>query len=220
MKGIKLSKTGWLILSGGVFVVMLAGLGVTRSQQMGEQNRLNEELGLSETRLDKLDVTDLRRQLEDLGIKVEESQGQLEEARERLRQTVVSVDVTDEFFKIAEYSGVTVTSMSTSVIAPNELEGIGLQTIALSAQVEGDFEKIVDFVINLNNGYATGHVKTAQIDIPLLEPVSAEGEETSGEELGGGEEGGGEEGEGEVIPTDEDLPSVGIQMIVYSYEGK
>ena len=210
MKGIKLSKTGWLILSAGVFVVILAGLGVTRSQQMREQSRMNEELSLSETRLDKLDVTDLRRQVEDLDQKMQEGQAQLDDARERLRQTVVSVDVTDEFFKIAEYSGVTVMSLSTSAIASNELEGIGLQTIALSAQVEGDFEKIIDFVINLNNGYATGHVKSAQINIPLPEPATEQVEEAQGEE----------EGEGESIEPVEESSSVAIQMIVYSYEGE
>jgi len=177
MKGIKLSKTGWLILSAGVFVVILAGLGVTRSQQMREQNRMNEELSLSETRLDKLDITDMRRQLEDLDQKVQEGEAQLDDARERLHQTIVSVDVTDEFFKIAEYSGVTIMSLSTSAIASNELEGIGLQTIALSAQVEGDFEKIIDFVINLNNGYATGYVESAQINISMLDVAPAEGEE-------------------------------------------
>lgn len=205
MKGIKLSKTGWLILSAGVFVVILAGLGVTRSQQMREQNRMNEELSLSETRLDKLDITDMRRQLEDLDQKVQEGESQLDDARERLHQTIVSVDVTDEFFKIAEYSGVTVMSLSTSAIASNELEGIGLQTIALSAQVEGDFEKIIDFVINLNNGYATGYVESAQINIPIPEAAPAEGEEA---------------GEDEIVAPVEESTSVAIQMLVYSYEGE
>jgi len=205
MKGIKLSKTGWLILSAGVFVVILAGLGVTRSQQMREQNRMNEELSLSETRLDKLDITDMRRQLEDLDQKVQEGESQLDDARERLHQTIVSVDVTDEFFKIAEYSGVTVMSLSTSAIASNELEGIGLQTIALSAQVEGDFEKIIDFVINLNNGYATGYVESAQINIPIPEVAPAEGEEA---------------GEDEIVAPVEESTSVAIQMLVYSYEGE
>jgi hypothetical protein len=34
MKGIKISKTGWIILSAGIFVVVLAGLGITRSGQV------------------------------------------------------------------------------------------------------------------------------------------------------------------------------------------
>jgi hypothetical protein len=203
MKGIKLSKTSWLILSAGVFVVILAGLGVTRSQQLREQTRMNDELGLSETRLDKLDVTELRRQIEDLQQQVEQGQTQLDDAKERLRQTVISVDVTDEFFKIADYSGVKVMNLTTSKIAPNDLEGIGLETIALAAQVNGDFDKIIDFVINLNNGYATGYVESAQITVPL--PSSEVTEEPQ------------EEGEEPAAPPDSET-SVTVQMIVYSYE--
>ena len=46
MKGLKLSKTSWLILSAGVFIVVLAGLGLTRSQQMKEQTKVADELNL------------------------------------------------------------------------------------------------------------------------------------------------------------------------------
>ncbi len=212
MKGIKLSKTGWLILSAGIFIVILAGLGVTRSQQISEQSSMNEELSLSETRLNNLDVTDLRRQLEELNLQVEEGQAQLNEAKERLRQTVVSVDITEEFFKIANYSDVTIMNITTSKITPNEMEGIGLDKISLAAQVKGDFEDIVDFVINLNNGYATGHVQTVQMNIPL--------EDSMPEEPGEGEEEEGEEEEEEIEEPSEEETTVTIQMIVFSYEGK
>jgi hypothetical protein len=209
MKGVKLSKTSWLILSGGVFVVILAGLGVTRSQQLQERNRMNEELSLSETRLDKMDITDLRRQSEDLRQQVDEVRTQLDEAKGRLRQTVVSVDVTDELFKIAGYSGVTITSMTTSTISSKELEGIGLSTMSLTVQAKGDLDKIVDFVVNLNNDYATGYVKSAQITVPLLDGEPAE---VSGEAAG--DEGGGATGG----PAESGV-AVAIQMVVYSYEG-
>ncbi len=204
IKGLKLSKTSWLILATGVFVVILAGLGVTRSQQLREQARMSDELSLSETRLDKFSVTDLKRQLDDLNQQVEEGRTQLSEARERLRQTVVSVDVTDEFFKIAAYSGVTVMNLATSTIADDKLEGIGLKKISLNAQAKGDLDKLVAFVINLNNGYATGYVQSAQISI------QAAGAEPTGESEGTGDE-------TEAPP--EDGTTAAVQMIVYSYEG-
>jgi TolA-binding protein len=201
MKGMKLSKTSWLLLSGGIFVVILAGLGVTRSQQLREQGRMNEELSLSETRLENNDVTDLRRQIEDLQQQVDQGQTQLDDAKERLRQTVISVDVTEEFFKIASYSGVTVMGVTTSKITPNKLEDIGLSTISLSAQVKGDFDKTIDFVINLNHGYATGYVQSAQITVASAAPPAETG------------------GEGEIAGPVDDRSSLAVQMIVYSYEG-
>jgi hypothetical protein len=209
-KGIKLSKASWLILLAGVFVVILAGLGMTRSQQARELGRINEELSLSETRLDKLDVTSLKQQLNDLNRQVEAGRTQLEDAREKLRQTVVSVDVTDEFFKIAADSGVTVMNLTTSTISEGKLEGIGLKTISLSAQAKGDLEKIVDFIINLNDGYATGYVQSAQISIQPDESGQTGAIEGDGDiEAAGGEAAG---------PA-EDGTTVAVQMIIYSYEG-
>lgn len=166
MKFIKLSKASWLILAAGVFVVVLAGLGVTMSQQMQEQDQLEEELGISLISLEKLDDTELRQRLDELQQMVDEEQLQLDEARERLDKTVVSVDVTDQFFSIADYCGVKVMSMSTSPIQDEDYEGIGLSMTALNSVAEGELEDIIQFVISLNNDFTTGLISTFQIDIP------------------------------------------------------
>lgn len=164
MKSLHLSKTSWLILSAGVFLVVLAGLGLTRSQQMGEQNKLGAELELSEKTLAALKTAQLSQQLENLKVDVEESQTQLEEAQARLRQTVVSVDVSDELFKIAEYCSVNITEMSTTTISQKEYGGITLSTISLTAKVKGTDENVINYVASLNNDYVTGNLETAQIN--------------------------------------------------------
>ncbi len=171
MKGLHLSKTSWLILSAGVFLVVLAGLGLTRSQQMGEQNKLGDELELSEKRLAALKTAQLSQQLEDLKVEVEESQAHLEEAQARLRQTVVSVDVTDELFKIAEYCSVNITEMSTTTISQKEYGGITLSTISLTAKVKGADENLVKYVASLNNDYVTGNIEVAQINFCTEETI-------------------------------------------------
>ena len=165
MKGLKLSKTSWLILSAGIFLVVLAGLGVTRSGQMKEQTRLGEELNISESRLEKTQVTSLQTQLGELQDRLEESESQLAEAKNRLRQTVLSVDVTDKFFEIAKYSDVVVMNMATSTIAKNTIAGVDCATISLGATITGDVTNIIDFIINLNKGYTSGYVKSAQISL-------------------------------------------------------
>jgi hypothetical protein len=209
MKRVKLSRAGWVILSGGVFIVILAGLGVTRSQQLQEQNVVKDELALAQTRLEKNDVTSLRGQSEALKQQVQQEQAQLDEAKDRLRQTVISVDVTDELFKIAGYSGVAILRMSNSTISTQELRGIDLAMTSLSLQASGDIDKIIDFVINLNNDFATGYVKSAQISIGSDTDSGGGSEEPDGEGGAGGETGG--------VSGDE--AAVTVQMIVYSYEG-
>jgi hypothetical protein len=165
MKGLKLSKTSWLILSAGIFLVVLAGLGVTRSGQVKEQTRLEEELGISESRLEKMQLTSLQTQMGELQGQLDESESQLVEAKDRLRQTVLSVDVTEKFFEIAKYSEVVVMNLGTSTIAKNTIAGVDCFTISLGATVTGDLNNMVDFIINLNQGYTTGYVKSVQISL-------------------------------------------------------
>jgi hypothetical protein len=188
MKFIKLSKTSWLILSAGLFVVILAGLGITRSQQLQEQSKLEDELGISQKTLDKIQVTDLRHQSDELQQKIEEGQLQLDDAKNKLNQTVVSVEVTDQFFSIAEYCNVIVTNMGTTPIQPNEYENVGLATTLLSLEAKGELPDLVNLVTSLNNDFTTGMVKSYQITIPPL--------------------------------SDNQTPTVNVQMIIYSYEGK
>jgi len=166
MKGLKLSKTSWLILSAGIFIVVLAGLGVTRSQQLQEQTQLDEELSLSSMRVDSIQVADLRPQLEELQQRLEESEAQLIEVKDRLHQTVVSADVTDKFFVIAEYCGVEIMNLGTTQKSTHAVEGISCSTISITTTVEGEVASIIDFIISLNDGFTTGNVQSAQISIP------------------------------------------------------
>lgn len=166
MNRLKLSKTGWLILSAGIFVVVLAGLGVTRSSQLKEQNQLEEELNLSTMRLDQIQTAELRPQLEELQQRVEEGEAQLNDAKDRMRQTVESSDVTEKFFVIAEYCGVKIMTLSTTPISQHAVKDIDCNTISINTLVEGEVPNIIDFIISLNDGFTTGNVKTTQIIIP------------------------------------------------------
>jgi hypothetical protein len=166
MKYLKLSKTSWLILAVGLFVVVAAGLGITRSQQAQEQGRLSEELELSQKSLAAIQVTGLQSQLDALQQSADEAQLKLDEAQSELDQTVVSVDVTEEFFSIASYCGVKVINLNTSPIVPNLFEGIGLATTSLNAMVEGQLSALIDFIEALNSDFTTGLIKATQIDIP------------------------------------------------------
>jgi len=190
MKRLKLSKIGWIILGAGVFVVVLVGLGVTRSQQMKEQTGLEEELSISETRMEKLELTQLHQELELLTEQVDEAETELAEAKTRLDQTVISADVVEEVFDIAQYSNIIIMDISSTPISDDAVEDVELFTTAISASVTGELDDLIDFVTNLNNGLSTGHISSVQISIP----------------------------ESDVL--DEVLPSASIQITVYSYEEK
>lgn len=161
----KLSKISWLILAAGVFVVVFASLGITRSQQFRELDRLDDELAIAEMRLSKVQVKDLNYQQEELQKRLDERIIQLITAKDTLRQTIGSIDVTDEFFEIARSCNVEVISLSSSGIGSDKLESIACSVITLTAEVTGDTSNLIDFVIRLNNDFTTGIVKSAAISV-------------------------------------------------------
>lgn len=163
---LKLGKTSWIILSAGLFVVIIAGLGFARSQQIQEQGQLGEELSIAEKRLNKLQLQQRHEQQEELQIQLDNEVIKLVEAKDRLHQSVESIDVTDEFFVIAQSCNVTVMSTSSSSIKSEKLEGVSCAMITFNAVVEGEVPSIISFVIKLNNDFTTGVVESARISIP------------------------------------------------------
>jgi hypothetical protein len=176
---LKLSKTSWLILSVGIFLVVLAGLGLTRSQQLQEQGQLGEELSIAEMRLSKFQVSELRQQQEELQRQLDENTVQLTAAKDILSQTVESISVTDEFFQIAQFCDVTVMSISSSGIESGKLEDIACSVITLNTAVEGEVSNLINFVIRLNTDFTTGVVKSAQISINEADGEGDEGESSA-----------------------------------------
>jgi hypothetical protein len=165
LKNFKLSKTSWVILSAGVFVVVLAGLGLTHSQQVKERTQLEEELTVTEMRLDKLDTSGLEKQYDDLKTQLEEKLAQLNDVKYVLRQPIESIDVTDEFFVVAAQENVEVITISSTSLTKEKFSGVSCTAISLMGTVTGELDDIIDFIINLNNDYTTGYIRSAQITI-------------------------------------------------------
>ena len=161
----KLSKTSWIILSVGVFLVVVAGLGLTRSQQIKEQGQLDTELDVAEMRISKLGVEQLHEQQDSLQQKLDDILVELTAAKSELSHSVESIDVTDEFYAIAESCSVMIENISSSTIQNEELDGIACSKTSLNAMASGDVPDLISFIIKLNTDFTTGTVKLAQISI-------------------------------------------------------
>jgi Tfp pilus assembly protein PilN len=173
MKKFRLSKVAWLILSAGIFVVVLAGLGFTYSGQNKEQNNLNEQLEVAKTRLEKTQDTGIQQQqIQQLEERLVDSQARLDEAKKKLLQAILSVDVTEKLFQIAESNGVLITSIGTSNVQPAKLSGMTCSKITINCLVEGEPLKLIDFIIAVNQNYVTGYVTSAQISLSEEEDLS------------------------------------------------
>jgi hypothetical protein len=166
MKHIKFSKTGWLLLAAGVFIVALAILGLAFSRQNQSQAALNQELDLSQSRYAKLNNAELQAEYDVLLDQLETERARMADAEAKMYQNIESANITDEFFLIANDCGVRVVGVTTTPFAEKAVENIDGFTITLSGMVTGELDELIDFVISLNEGYPTGYVASARVVLP------------------------------------------------------
>ena len=203
----KLGKTSWLIIVLGFFIIAFGSLGLARSQQVEEKSQLVDEITVAEKRLSNLQLKELYSQKEELEEQLNDTLSHLEVAKDALRQTIESADVTDSLFQIATASGVEITDISSLGIGEGELEDIACSVIKLTIMVTGDVPNLISYVTKLNTDFTTGLVTSAEISVLGEAQEEMEGEAEEEEE--------GEEEESE----EADKPTANIQLIIYSYEG-
>lgn len=159
---INLSKTSWIILSVGVFIVILAGLGVTYSQQLKENSEANDELAVTEMRLGQFNIEELQQQESALIATHDSISSQHDTSKIKLQQPIESIDVTDRCYYIASLSNVVIMDIGTTDIRPEEFIDLECDKILININVRGELSDMVNFTININEGFSTGYIESVQ----------------------------------------------------------
>ena len=153
----RLSKTSLIFLGIGVFVILVAGLGLTYSQRRQEQNRLKTEVELAQLRLEQYPAEELASQKEELESRLTRAELQYKVAKASLRAlSPENIEATDALFVIAQNTNVEVTEISSDGLVTEPIEGIGFTALPLTVTIEGDVLNLIDFVYRWNDEYATG----------------------------------------------------------------
>lgn len=159
---INLSKTSWIILSVGVFIVILAGLGVTYSQQLKENSAANNELGITEMRLEQFNIEELQRQEIDALAIHDTVSSQYDSGKVKLQQPIESINVTDRCYYIASLSNVVITNIGTTEVSPEEFINLDCNKISINIIAQGELSDMVNYIININEGFSTGYIESVQ----------------------------------------------------------
>jgi hypothetical protein len=159
----------WIILSIGIFAVIVISLGLTRSQQMRESSRMSEELSVAEMRLEQVQIKDLTEQQKETQQELDTIKAQLLMVENRMGQSIESIDVTDKFYAIAKSCDTTVLIYNSSKVKGESVEGLACNAITLNARVAGNVSNLINLVFKLNGDFTTGVVNTAQITVPSQE---------------------------------------------------
>lgn len=164
MKKIKinLSKTSWIILSVGVFIIVLAGLGVTYSQQLKKNSEANDELELTEMRLGQFNIEELQQQESELLALKHTLSSQYDSSKTQFQQDIESINVTDRCYYIASLSNVEIFEIGTTDMKPGDFINLECDKIAVNIMVRGELSDMVNFIININEGFSTGYIQSVQ----------------------------------------------------------
>ena len=171
----KLSKTSWLVLTIGIFVIIFAGLGVARFQQFRQKNQLLGEIALAEQVLDRFQLEQLSSQKTELERQLTQTTSQFEAVKAIFSQPIKSVAASNILFDLAESYDLEVTEMSSLDTTDHSLDGIDCSAISLTAKVEGDVTNLVGFIVELNGQLATDVIRS----ITMTFPEVGSGEKTS-----------------------------------------
>ena len=162
----KLSKKSWVFISIGLFLIGLVGLWTVYSQQSGVEKQLKEELTLINSKLSSIELEQLAKKPGELEQQLDKTLAQSETARETLSQPMNSIIVSDILFSTAEANSVNITAISSAAANRVTLEGVPCLALPVTASVEGELNRLVDFVTELNGDYPITEVNSFDVRIP------------------------------------------------------
>jgi hypothetical protein len=168
---LKLSKTSWIFLAAGIFLIVGFSLIMARSQQTEQQNTLQEDLRKANLNLSQIKLEDLTAQRDALTLKIDEYETQTAETRAILTSSKDSIDTTDTILEEAQTLGVYIKDLSSPGVATEVLDGNTCEILSLNIIVRGNIRNIADFVRGLSKTFPTSVIKSMQIKISPPSPT-------------------------------------------------
>jgi hypothetical protein len=165
----KFSKTSKILLIAGVLLIVFASLGFAGSQQLAQQEKLNEDLQVAQQRVSTLQMEQLNGQQTQLNQQIAQANTQIKSAAAVLKQPIDSVSVTAQLFQIAANAGVTITSINAAGLSQDDVEKVKCSAQKLTVEINGERDSLIAFVTALNTDFTTGVVQAADISVPTTE---------------------------------------------------
>ena len=161
-----LSKNVGLVIGAGIFIIAVAGLGMVGFQKLEEKNKLDKQLTSSQTQLQGIQLESLSSQPAELERQLSQLTPEFEAVKANISQPVSSLAAAATLFDVAQNNGLVVIEMTSSSPTNQNLEGVTLSGMLMTAKVEGKVSKMVGFIKALNDLLKTGAVMSVDIAVP------------------------------------------------------
>ncbi len=136
----RLSKTAWLILGAGVFIIAFGSLFMLYSQQSGEQEWLEDSLFVAQAALPQLisEREDLESQLTQLESQLTQATSSLSSSKARFPKSVQSIEYDEALFDIADDCDLQIMELTASEPRDEEVEDITYTTTTFEVVVRSE----------------------------------------------------------------------------------
>lgn len=172
----RLSKTAWIVLGVGIFIIAFVALYMLNSQQSSEQRDIKNNLILSEADIitvaaEKTDaenqLTKLNGQLTQLENKLAEAKSQLNSSKRVFPNRVESIEYGERLFSTANGWLLEVTNFSATEPGSEEVEDINFTTTIFTVKVKGPMGDILGFInsIIIDPYFASASVESVNITV-------------------------------------------------------
>ena len=173
----KLTRTTWLILALGVFVIAFASLFVVYSRQASQQKDLKSSLAEAEASYPQLasQIKNLESQLAQRQSEVAAALLNLSQAKAKFPRSVRSIDYYQRLLAIADDCDLNVTSLMASQTRQQKTDSVTYLVTTFLVAVRGDMASILDFVHTLatREDFTSATVTVVSINIP--QPPTGQG---------------------------------------------
>ena len=190
----RLSKTAWLILGAGVFIIVLAVLLMLYFQQVSEEKQMEESLAEAEALLPQLTAEreDWENQLSQLENQLIQEASALEESVAQFPENVESIEYGEEFFLMAHDCDLEIVGFTASEPREEDVEDIITYTVfyfevevspdtvppntedAYNAYVDDTIANMLDFIDTVVNGEYFTAATVGQVIIEIPEVTAEE----------------------------------------------
>jgi len=172
----KISKATRWILTIGILVILLVGLGVNYARQKSEQSQLNANIAQAQQDFIKYtrehSAQEYTAQKEDLEARINQANSRIAGAQSELRQYTESIEINKTLFEAADEANVTIITLTSSPPEENELNGITYQTFTLSINAEGEVVALLNFLDKVSQRFYSSQINSVEIDVAEVQGES------------------------------------------------
>jgi hypothetical protein len=174
---VKITRTTWLILALGVFVIAFAGLYMVYSRQASQQKDLKSSLAEAEAAYPQLtsQIQTLQGQLAQRQSDLAAELSKLSQAKAKFPASVQRIDYYQRLLAIADDCDLNVMSLTASQPRQENVDSVTYLVTTFNVAVRGEVANMLDFVHTLATSQYFTNATVTVVSINIPEPPTGQG---------------------------------------------